>query len=302
MWAAAAAAAARRPRPPWAMPSPSSALQRTAAAGSGGKQQGGAARRHPRKQQGSTRRSPSPSPSPKTGTRTISRRSSSSLGRARSQSPAYPSAQTTGGGDGHGKTRPPAQKPPGAGEGVLSLLSLLSRFGRHSCYGNGLPRPYMRGWLHTVTCILGVYTVCVACTHTCVGSLQFSCEDADFLGCDASSKATASTQPHWLLTNLITQLRRRNGSGLLFVQWTLLGYAGSLHFHMMPYASQRHYNLALGGDLLGVALGSLAPHVVWSRCEDPHEHDGGPGWRTRCLVHLPACLSLLVNAVCQSFE
>ena len=144
----------------------------------------------------------------------------------------------------------------------------LAWFGRHSNYGNGLRRPLMRGWLHTAVFVLGLTVVRAACTRTC--DLVADCQP-HFLGCDASIPGAGdlNSTHHPLIAELAAKLRKQNAPGLLFSQWCLLGYAGSVNFHMVPYRTNWSFNLALAGDLVGVALGSLAPLMVWGSSVAP---------------------------------
>ena len=97
-------------------------------------------------------------------------------------------------------------------------------FGCHNFYGNGLPRPQMRGWLHTACVIIGM-------------SRLLTTPGAAALGGEA-------VVDRW------------------FVGFTLIGYMGSVNFHMVPYSTAQQYNWALAADFLGVSVGMLAPVVT----------------------------------------
>lgn len=155
-----------------------------------------------------------------------------------------------------------------ASDDSLTKPFSLACFGRHSSYGNGLRRPLMRGWLHTAVFVVGLTVVRAACTRTC--DLVADCRP-HFLGCDASIPGDGglNSTHHLLIAALAAKLRKQNAPGLLFSQWCLLGYAGSVNFHMVPYRTNRSFNLALAGDLVGVALGSLAPLMVWGSSVAP---------------------------------
>jgi len=92
--------------------------------------------------------------------------------------------------------------------------------------GNGQPRPLLRGWLHLFFLLY--------CTAVLGG-------------------ARASPVP------LHATARR-------FTAWTLVGYAGSVLFHMAPWATQRAYTLALVFDFVAIQLsftGQIGSLVGW---------------------------------------
>ena len=125
----------------------------------------------------------------------------------------------------------------------------------------------MRGWLHTAVLVLGLTVIRAACTRTCVSVAD--CEP-HFLGCDASHPGGDDLSSHYApVGRLAANLRRQGAPALLFAQWCLLGYGGSVIFHMVPYRTNWSFNLALMGDLIGVALGSLAPLMVWNSSVAP---------------------------------
>ena len=123
----------------------------------------------------------------------------------------------------------------------------------------------MRGWLHAAILALGLALVRSACTSSCT---SFRPCASHFLGCDVDAALASPPEPTFAPA-LAARLRGRGAPALLFLQWTLLGYTGSANFHLVPYTSRWHYNLALAGDLASVALGSLAPLLVWTSAAAP---------------------------------
>jgi hypothetical protein len=149
-----------------------------------------------------------------------------------------------------------------------------------------------------VVFVLGLTVVRAACTRTC--DLIADCQP-HFLGCDASAPGGDDLNSHHALVGtLAAKLRTQNAPALLFSQWCLLGYAGSVNFHMVPYRTNWSFNLALGGDLVGVALGSLAPLMVWSSAVVPPIQSPWP-WLDSILgvnpVELAGALAVLL-ALC----
>ena len=152
------------------------------------------------------------------------------------------------------------QRPPIGGEPVISrcfgavpsaALSPRSGtvdlyiFGQHRFYGNGLPRPLMRGWLHTACLALGLLWLAIPPERSIGGGTVSHW----FVGC------TLGTRHTFVLIRVCLLFGRRAELELADV----VGYCGSANFHMVPYTTPWQSNWALAGDLVGVGIGTLAP-------------------------------------------
>lgn len=140
-----------------------------------------------------------------------------------------------------------------SGEAAADGSFDLALFGRHTHYGNGMRRPLMRGWVHTAFFFSGLVVVRAACTHTC--DTLSDCAP-QFLGCDTSLPGDAATIADYppQVASLIVSLRHRGATGLLFAQWCLVGYVGSVIFHMVPFTTPRSVDI-------GAILNSIFCHL-----------------------------------------
>jgi hypothetical protein len=120
----------------------------------------------------------------------------------------------------------------------------LSRFGRHTRYGNGTPRTLARGWLHLAT-VLAMELVLL------VG-----------LGAAGALPARAAD----------------------LTRWTSVGFYGSVLFHMVPWTRMATYQAALFLDFMTIRCarvrlrarrGRSAGHSAW---EGRRGGGGSEGW------------------------
>jgi hypothetical protein len=92
-------------------------------------------------------------------------------------------------------------------------LAWWLRFGRHTVYGNGLPRPLLRGWLHFAVLLAGT----------------------------AALLAGRERLAAWRVLAL-------HATAHEFAAATLVSYVGSVAFHLFPWASLTAYQRALCFD------------------------------------------------------
>jgi hypothetical protein len=88
----------------------------------------------------------------------------------------------------------------------------LSRFGRHTRYGNGTPRTLARGWLHLATVL--AFEVVLLCGLGASGALPARAAD--------------------------------------LTRWTSVGFYGSVLFHMVPWTRMATYQAALFLDFMTI--------------------------------------------------
>ena len=127
----------------------------------------------------------------------------------------------------------PLEAPPLERDPTLLLGARWRAFGRHTFYGNGQPRPLLRGWIHCLALVYGM---------------------ASLSSCEAGSRP--------LLCPLVL-----HGRALDFTAWTLLGYLGSVVFHLCPWATLRAYTLALCLDFLTISwsmTGQISSLTGWT--------------------------------------
>jgi hypothetical protein len=99
-------------------------------------------------------------------------------------------------------------------------LAWWTRFGRHDAYGNGLPRPLLRGWLHFAILLAGVAALLAG---------------RERLAAVLALHATAHE----------------------FAAATLVSYVGSVAFHLFPWASLTAYQRALCFDFCTIVCVAL---------------------------------------------
>ena len=99
-------------------------------------------------------------------------------------------------------------------------------FGRHRQYANGTPRSLLRGWVHVLA----------------LASLE--------LLLLASASGWGSLPP----------LPPR---AALLARWTTLAFYGSVLFHLVPYAREESYNVALSADFMAITLGFTGQVAAW---------------------------------------
>ena len=93
------------------------------------------------------------------------------------------------------------------------------RFGVHETYGNGLPRPLLRGWLHFVVLLLGVAALAAG-----------------------NERAAAALPPPLRRASVLNPQARS------FLAATLVSYVGSVAFHLLPFHQLRAYQRVLCFD------------------------------------------------------
>lgn len=132
-------------------------------------------------------------------------------------------------------------------------LAWWARFGRHASYGNGLPRPLLRGWLHFAVLLLGAAALAARHDHAATAL-------------PAALRDTAAAL---------------NPTAHSFLAATLISYVGSVAFHLLPFQQLRAYQRVLCFDFCTIMCArrpsrSLAPpwprstHRSPARCRARH--------------------------------
>lgn len=107
-------------------------------------------------------------------------------------------------------------------------LAWWANFGRHTAYGNGLPRPLLRGWLHFAVLLLGAAALAARHDH-------------------------AATALPAALRDIAAAL---NPTAHSFLAATLISYVGSVAFHLLPFQQLRAYQRVLCFDFCTIMCAS----------------------------------------------